>query len=78
MKKRLKKQINKVDKLMIELNDYLGAFNSILAPRGEGARQMACQEFHELMEELHKELYKLEEAQLNEFDWDIETISLID
>ena len=78
MKKRLKKQINKVDSLMNELNEYLGAFNSILAPRGEGARQMACQEFHELMEELHDNLYKLEEAQLNEFGWDIETISLID
>lgn len=78
MKKRVKKQINKVDALMNELNAYLGAFNSFLAPRGEGARQCACQEFHELMEELHKELYKLEEAQLNEFGWDIETISLID
>lgn len=78
MKKRLEKQINKVDSLMTELNSYLSAFNSILAPRGEGARQMACQEFHELMEELHKELYKLEETQLNEFDWSIETINLID
>lgn len=74
----LKKQIKKVDKKMQELNEYLGLFNSPLAPRGEGARQMACEEFHNFMKGLHDSLYNLEEAQLNQFDWTIETIKLID
>ena len=75
--RKLQKKVNKVDKLLNELNDYLGAFNSPLAPRGEGARQCACQEFHELMEELHMALTELEEAQLNVFGWDIESINLV-
>lgn len=74
---KLKKKVKKVDKLVNELNDYLGAFDSPFAPRGEGARQCACQEFHELMKELHEALYELEEAQLNKFDWDIESIELV-
>lgn len=76
--RKLKKKVNKVDKLVNELNDYLGAFNSPLAPRGEGARQCACQEFHELMQDLHNALIELEEVQLNTFGWDIESIELID
>lgn len=76
--KKLQKKVNKVDKLVNELNDYLGAFNSSLAPRGEGARQCACQEFHELMQDLHNALIELEEVQLNAFGWDIESIELVD
>lgn len=76
--RKLQKKVNKVDKLVNELNDYLGIFNSPLAPRGEGARQCACQEFHELMGELHNALIELEEVQLNAFGWDIESIDLID
>jgi DNA anti-recombination protein RmuC len=75
---KLSKQINKVDKKMQELNDYLSLFNSPFAPRGEGARQEACREFHEFMKSLHKALENLEEAQLNAFDWTVETIELID
>ena len=74
----LKKQIKKVDKKMNELNEYLGLFNSPLAPRGEGARQMACKEFHDFMKGLHDSLYNLEEAQLNQFGWDLESIKFID
>lgn len=76
--KKLDIKINKVDKLVNELNDYLTGFNSPLAPRGEGARQLACQEFHELMNELHKALYDLEETQLNMLDWSIESIKLLE
>lgn len=76
--RKLQKKVNKVDKLVNELNDYLGAFNSPLAPRGEGARQGACQEFHELMQDLHNALIELEEVQLNAFGWDIESIKLVD
>lgn len=74
----LKKQIKKVDKKMQELNEYLGLFNSPFAPRGEGARQMACKEFHDFMKGLHDSLYNLEEAQLNQFGWDLESIKYID
>lgn len=75
---KLKKKIRKVNNLVNELNDYLSTFDSIFAPRGEGARQYACQEFHELMKDLHEALYELEEAQLNKFDWSIESIKLVD
>lgn len=75
---KIDRKINKVDKLINELNDYLTAFNSILAPRGDGARQLACQEFHSFMNKLHKSLYELEEAQLNELDWSIESIKLLE
>lgn len=76
--KKIDRKINKVDKLVNELNDYLTGFNSPLAPHGEGARQLACQEFHELMNELHKALYDLEETQLNMLDWSIESIKLLE
>lgn len=72
------KQVKKVDKKMQELNEYLSLFNSPLAPRGEGARQMACIEFHNFMKGLHDSLYNLEEAQLNKFDWSIETIKIVE
>ena len=75
---KLEKKVKKVDRLVNELNDYLGYFNSPLAPRGKGARQCACQEFHELMHELHNALIELEEVQLNAFGWDIESIELVD
>lgn len=74
---KINKKVTKLDRLLNELNDYLGAFNSVLAPRGDGARQCACLEFHQLMNEIHNALYDLEEAQLNKFDWDIESIKLI-
>ena len=75
---KLSKQVNKVDKKINELNEYLSIFSSPFAPRGEGAKQEACKEFHSFMKSLHKALENLEEAQLNEFDWSIETIELID
>lgn len=75
---KINKKAEKVDKLINELNEYLQAFNSPLAPRGEGARQEACKEFHYLMKKLHKSLYDLEEAQLNAFDWSIQTIKLVE
>ena len=75
---KMNKQIAKVNKKMNQLNDYLELFNSPLAPRGEGARQEACKEFHNFMKGLHQSLYNLEEAQLNQFDWSIETIKMID
>lgn len=74
----MNKQIKKVNKKMNQLNDYLEIFNSPLAPRGEGARQESCKEFHNFMKGLHQSLYNLEEAQLNQFDWSIETIKMID
>lgn len=74
----MNKQIKKVNKKMNQLNNYLEIFNSPLAPRGEGARQEACKEFHNFMKGLHQSLYNLEEAQLNQFDWSIETIKMID
>lgn len=75
---KVKTHVKKVDSKMQELNTYLSMFNGPFAPRGEGARQEACKEFHNFMKSLHKALYNLEEAQLNEFDWSIETIKLID
>lgn len=75
---KMNKQIKKVNKKMNQLNEYLEIFNSPLAPRGEGARQEACKEFHNFMKGLHQSLYNLEEAQLNQFDWSIETIKMID
>ena len=75
---KLEKQVNKADKKMQELNNYLEWFNGPLHPRGEGARQEACKEFHNFMKGLHQTLYNLEEAQLNNLDWSIETIELID
>ena len=75
---KVKKNLKRIEKDLDEMCEYLGLFNSVLAPRGEGARQCACQEFHELMEHLHNELIKLEEKTLNEFDWSIEMIEMID
>lgn len=75
---KLEKQINKADKKMQELNNYLEWFNGPLQPRGEGARQEASKEFHNFMNGLHQTFYNLEEAQLNNLDWSIETIKLID
>lgn len=75
---KLSKQVNRTDKKIKELNDWLNLFNSPFAPRGEGAKQEACREFHTFMKSLHGTLKNLEEAQLNEFDWSIETIEMID
>ena len=74
---KLSKQVKKVDKKINELNDYLGCFNGPLAPRGEGAREAACIEFHNFMKTLHEALNNLEEAQLNEFEWTVDAIEMI-
>ena len=75
--KKLKKHLKKVYNLLDEMAVYIYNFNGILAPKGDGAKQEACKEFHEVMTELHKALIELEECQLNELEWDIESIELI-
>lgn len=75
---KIEKNLKRIEKGLDEMCEYLELFNSVLAPRGEGARQCACQEFHDIMKKLHNELTKLEEKTLNEFDWSIEMIEMID
>lgn len=62
---KLEKACIRLDKNMVELNEYLEIFGH-MPPKGEGAKEQAVKEFRVLIKKIHESLNILETAQIEE------------